>query len=721
MTKQEIEQIVSKLKAYVDEQFAGYGQEEKECVSFEREYMRRLADDMPVRQGLFRLFLRNLNSMLQNTAVKVDASPNAIPALVDGRFADSGLTVDENGRVLYDGVWVNFIQYLNATQYTEFDNIDKQGIYFYNLRDENNVHQSGFLFVMRSSDLENDTKQIRIEVSGIKERTAERYTTGHTRLIWSDWKELGTQGGSGVGKPGSGESSEVFNDMENNQAAGDCAHAEGSWTVANNEAEHAEGAYNKSNTGGSDSGKTLHSVGIGTADNSRKNAHEIMRNGDHYVYGIGGYDGTNPGTAKTLQEVVNEGGSPDAVLKNASNQVGDTFSLTSENQKGNITVKAGVQGNATLEGGVVKVKGNASATLSAGSGITVKSNGNTKVEGYTIGILATLSSVNVQASDSVNVSTTDGDINLNPGGQGKAKVNGKEVATKDATVAFAGLYNEEEIDACDIPGNYGCNIQGGYSLFGTDFAIIVLSSGDDSTYRIQIGIKNDLSVIAARYGQAGSWGEWTEIGGGSSVEVVQTTGQSTTSLMSQKGVTNTIGNLSSDVNRDEGLYEDVDTLGETVSRTSTNGEQVSYINHRIEEYAVGTDASDIFTYDDQVHTLKLAQFTVHPQEGDLSFIADNNRGVLLDPTWSYVNFICSNEPRYFSARIGGGKCVLVDTNGDTSGDHYIQLFAEAAYSASTGNIEVSIFAEYKLSGGGAENNPLYINGNLPGYLRIWIV
>ena len=180
--------------------------------------------------------------------------------------------------------------------------------------------------------------------------------------LWSDWLEIG-----GVGKPGSGESSEVFNDMENNQAAGDCAHAEGgdtkaqgdrshaegttttaagyashsegSWTVANNESEHAEGAYNKSNTGGADSGKTLHSVGIGTADNSRKNAHEIMRNGDHYVYGIGGYDGTNPGTAKTLQEVVNEagggGGITDLGVVSGWNDVVDTgvykYALTTEN------------------------------------------------------------------------------------------------------------------------------------------------------------------------------------------------------------------------------------------------------------------------------------------------------------------------------------------------------------------------------------------------------
>ena len=54
--------------------------------------------------------------------------------------------------------------------------------------------------------------------------------------LWSDWQEIG-----GVGKPGTGENSEVFNDMENNQAAGDCAHAEGGDTKAQGDRSHAEG------------------------------------------------------------------------------------------------------------------------------------------------------------------------------------------------------------------------------------------------------------------------------------------------------------------------------------------------------------------------------------------------------------------------------------------------------------------------------------------------
>ena len=84
------------------------------------------------------------------------------------------------------------------------------------------------------------------------------------------------------------------------------AHAEGAYTKATNEAEHAEGKYNKSNSSGTT--VTRHSIGIGTSENDRKNAFEVMQNGDAYLYGAGGYDGTNPGDegVKTVQTQLNE-------------------------------------------------------------------------------------------------------------------------------------------------------------------------------------------------------------------------------------------------------------------------------------------------------------------------------------------------------------------------------------------------------------------------------
>ena len=73
----------------------------------------------------------------------------------------------------------------------------------------------------------------------------------------------------------------------NSNVKGDDSYAEGLGTVTNNSCEHAQGKYNKSNS------STIHSVGIGI-DGSPKNAHVITSAGKHYIYNIGGYDGTNP-------------------------------------------------------------------------------------------------------------------------------------------------------------------------------------------------------------------------------------------------------------------------------------------------------------------------------------------------------------------------------------------------------------------------------------------
>ena len=91
-------------------------------------------------------------------------------------------------------------------------------------------------------------------------------------------------------------------------ASGAYSHAEGRGTKAQNPGEHAEGHYNMSNTGTTDALNTIHSVGIGIADGYRQNAHEIMVNGDHYIYGLGGYDGTNATdiSVKTLQRIIEE-------------------------------------------------------------------------------------------------------------------------------------------------------------------------------------------------------------------------------------------------------------------------------------------------------------------------------------------------------------------------------------------------------------------------------
>lgn len=111
--------------------------------------------------------------------------------------------------------------------------------------------------------------------------------------------------GSGTTASGDGSHAEG----NSTTASGIYSHAEGRGTVARNDYEHAEGAYNVSNASSNVSGQTRHSVGIGTAPSPRKNAWEIMANGDAYLYGVGGYDGTNASasTSSSLQSVINQG------------------------------------------------------------------------------------------------------------------------------------------------------------------------------------------------------------------------------------------------------------------------------------------------------------------------------------------------------------------------------------------------------------------------------
>lgn len=57
--------------------------------------------------------------------------------------------------------------------------------------------------------------------------------------------------------------------------------------VRNNDGELAFGEYNVSNTGADDSDKTMFSIGVGSSNTNRKNAIEVRRNGDLYMW-IGG-------------------------------------------------------------------------------------------------------------------------------------------------------------------------------------------------------------------------------------------------------------------------------------------------------------------------------------------------------------------------------------------------------------------------------------------------
>lgn len=71
----------------------------------------------------------------------------------------------------------------------------------------------------------------------------------------------------------------------------------------NNEHEVAFGSYNISNTDSDVSGQTIFSVGIGTSDEDRKNALEIRKNGDVYLWIEGDFMNINKLLAQIAHEV----------------------------------------------------------------------------------------------------------------------------------------------------------------------------------------------------------------------------------------------------------------------------------------------------------------------------------------------------------------------------------------------------------------------------------
>jgi len=115
-------------------------------------------------------------------------------------------------------------------------------------------------------------------------------------------------------------------------ASGIFSHAEGVGTKAQNISEHAEGSYNTthraSDTYGN-GGNTQHSIGIGAEGNGNsKNAVEVMQNGDFYMIGVGGYQGTDTKVQDpsilTVQEVISGVG----IIDDSDESTTSTYSST---------------------------------------------------------------------------------------------------------------------------------------------------------------------------------------------------------------------------------------------------------------------------------------------------------------------------------------------------------------------------------------------------------
>lgn len=115
--------------------------------------------------------------------------------------------------------------------------------------------------------------------------TSSEYAENGLLKFFQDGNEISSISLSPV-KKGAGNNSAVL--IGNTQNAnGEYSFAEGQNTVANNRSEHAMGEFNESNKASDtfgDSGNTLFSIGNGTSDTNRKNALEVMQNGDIYIY-----------------------------------------------------------------------------------------------------------------------------------------------------------------------------------------------------------------------------------------------------------------------------------------------------------------------------------------------------------------------------------------------------------------------------------------------------
>lgn len=164
------------------------------------------------------------------------------------------------------------------------------------------------------NDYSDNTAGYRSRSSGHNNKVSGKYSSadGANNTVSSDYANAEGVGNTASGNASSTEGSNNITtgqsahtegaSNKNNAAAG---HVEGYKNTAQNDSEHAEGRYNISHTGESAAEKTRHSIGIGTNE-ERKNAVEVMENGDMYVIGAGGYDGTNPGTGKTIQAILTE-------------------------------------------------------------------------------------------------------------------------------------------------------------------------------------------------------------------------------------------------------------------------------------------------------------------------------------------------------------------------------------------------------------------------------
>lgn len=98
-------------------------------------------------------------------------------------------------------------------------------------------------------------------------------------------------------------------------AGGNYSHTSGVFTNTTNEGEFACGTRNKSTED-----VTMFSVGIGETDHV--NAFEVTKEGDLFIKGAGGYDGTNPNNSTSVQNLLSSIGENSEITVDSENNLG---------------------------------------------------------------------------------------------------------------------------------------------------------------------------------------------------------------------------------------------------------------------------------------------------------------------------------------------------------------------------------------------------------------
>ena len=125
------------------------------------------------------------------------------------------------------------------------------------------------------------------------------YGVTNAVTIGSRSGSLDTAGRNSLVVGGQGKAGDYsFSSGYGSESLGVASSTQGGYTIARNSRESAIGSFNVSHYIYSQSfgnpSNTLHSIGVGTSISDRKNAVEVMQNGNVFVLGVGGYDGTNP-------------------------------------------------------------------------------------------------------------------------------------------------------------------------------------------------------------------------------------------------------------------------------------------------------------------------------------------------------------------------------------------------------------------------------------------